>query len=74
MTLELVGQFFGTVNDVMEIMAPNLGGTIPAVDSEEYAQWLIAIQMKYEEASRRGFWRRLLVKDDSSLSLRTGDT
>jgi hypothetical protein len=68
----LVPQFFGTVNDIMNIIAPNKGGTIPASDSEEYAQWFTAIKMKYEEASRRGFWRRLLKKDDTQ-SLRAGD-
>lgn len=71
--LTLVPQFFGTVDDIMDIIAPNAGGTIPDATSEEYTNWLIAIKMKYEEASRRGFWRRLLKKDDGQ-SLRAGDT
>lgn len=61
-----------TVGEIMQVMAPNLGGTIPTSGGAEYLQWLLAIQMKYEEASRRGFWRRLLTKD--ILPLRTGDT
>lgn len=73
MTLTLTPQFFSNVGDVMSIIAPNAGGTIPDENSEEYGQWLLAIQMKYEEASRRGFWRRLLKKDDT-LTLSEGDT
>lgn len=64
-------QVLGTLSEVMSFMAPNHGGTVPAENSEEYSQWRLAIQMKYEEASRRGFWRRLLTKD--TLSLREGD-
>lgn len=65
-------QFIGDVADVMAVIAPNAGGTIPDADSEEFAQWLLAIQMKYEEASRRGFWRRLLTKE--LIPLREDDT
>lgn len=56
----------------MGLMAPSAGGVIPDEDSEEYAQWLLFIQTKYEEASRRGFWRRLLKK--STIDLSEGDT
>lgn len=69
--MQVVSQVISTLGDVMSFMAPNLGGSIPAVDSEEYDAWKLAIQVKYEEAARRGFWRRLLVKD--TLSLREGD-
>lgn len=55
----------------MNFIAPNAGGTIPDSNTPEYALWLLSIQTKYEEAARRGFWRRLLVKD--TLSLREGD-
>lgn len=55
----------------MSFIAPNAGGAVPDINSEEYAAWRLAIQVKYEEAARRGFWRRLLVKD--TLSLREGD-
>lgn len=55
----------------MSFMAPNAGGAVPDVNSEEYTQWRMAIQVKYEEAARRGFWRRLLKKD--ILPLREGD-
>lgn len=72
MALTNVPQFFGTVDDIMEIIAPNAGGSVPDSTSEEYAQWLLAIQMKYEEASRRGFWRRLLTRD--TITLREDDT
>lgn len=66
------GQFIQTVNEVMSMMAPHAGGSIPDTTQDEYAQWLLFIQQKYEEASRRGFWRRLLTRDD--LSLTAGDT
>jgi len=52
----------------MGLMAPSAGGVIPVADSEEYLQWLLFIQTKYEEASRRGFWRRLLKKSTLTLT------
>lgn len=70
--MQIVGQYNETVSAIMGIMAPSAGGVIPDVNSEEYSQWLLFIQMKYEEASRRGFWRRLLKK--STLELSEGDT
>lgn len=70
--METKTQFTETVGDIMSLMAPSAGGTIPDEDSEEYAQWLLFIQMKYEEASKRGFWRRLLKKD--YVELTEGDT
>jgi hypothetical protein len=69
--MQTVNQVISTLGDVMEFIAPNAGGAVPDAESEEYAQWRLAIQVKYEEAARRGFWRRLLVKD--TLSLREGD-
>lgn len=70
MSTEVI-QVLGTLGEVMSFMAPNHGGTVPNEDSEEYTQWRTAIQLKQEEASRRGFWRRLLTKD--TLFLREGD-
>jgi len=72
MALEEVSQFNGTIADIMNLIAPHAGGTVPASTDDEYTQWFNAILMKYEEASRRGFWRRLLTKDDT-LSLTEGD-
>lgn len=69
---EVVQSSILTVSDVMNIMAPHAGGTVPDNGSEEYANWLRFIQMKYEEASRRASWRRLLQK--STISLTAGDT
>jgi len=62
-------QFLETISDIMGFIAPNAGGSIPSEDSDEYNTWLTAIQVKYEEASRRGFWRRLLTKDTISLTV-----
>lgn len=70
--MQIVGNFNETIQDIMELMAPSAGGSIPEEGSEEKAQWLLFIQTKYEEASRRGFWRRLLKK--STLTLSSGDT
>lgn len=69
--MQVVNQVISTLADVMNFMAPNAGGAVPDANSEEYAQWRLAIQVKYEEAAKRGFWRRLLKKD--TLSLREGD-
>lgn len=71
MALTEVSQFISTLGEIFAIIAPNAGGSIPAEDSEEYSQWRNAVTMKYEEASRRGFWRRLLTKD--FITLREGD-
>ena len=68
-----VQQFNSTIGDIMNLIAPHAGGTVPSSGDEEYTQWFNAILMKYEEASRRGFWRRLLTKDDT-LSVAVGDT
>lgn len=69
--MQTVGQYHDDVAAVMGLMAPSAGGVIPDEDGDEYAQWLLFIQAKYEEASRRGFWRRLLKKD--TISLTEGD-
>lgn len=71
MTHLIKNQVLDTLSSVMDYIAPNAGGTVPDEDSEEYALWRLAIQVKQEEAARRGFWRRLLVKD--TLDLREGD-
>lgn len=70
--MQTVGNYNETVSDIMTLMAPSAGGAVPDDNSEEKAQWLLFIQTKYEEASRRGFWRRLLKK--STISLTEGDT
>lgn len=69
--MQIVGNYNETISDIMTLMAPSAGGAVPDEDSEEYGQWLLFIQTKYEEASRRGFWRRLLKK--STLTLAEGD-
>lgn len=70
--MQTVTQYVSTVSDIMSLMAPSAGGVIPDADSEEYGQWLLFIQTKYEEASKRAFWRRLLKK--GTLSLTKDDT
>lgn len=70
--MQIKGQYIQTLSEVLSFMAPSLGGTVPAETSEEYADWVRFVQSKYEEASRRGFWRRLLKKGE--LSLTAGDT
>jgi hypothetical protein len=65
-------QVLGTLGEIMSFMAPNLGGEVPSETSDEYSVWRTAIQLKQEEAARRGFWRRLLTKD-TSLTLEVGD-
>lgn len=67
--MQTVTQFIQTVSDIMGLMAPSAGGVIPDETSEEYAQWLLFIQTKYEEASKRGFWRRLLKKGELTLAV-----
>lgn len=66
--MQTVTQYISTVSEIMSLMAPSAGGVIPDENSEEYAQWLLFIQLKYEEASKRGFWRRLLKKGTLTLT------
>lgn len=61
-------QFIETVSDVMKYMASFAGGVVPDENTDQYDNWLGYIQTKYEEASKRGFWRRLLTKDYLSLT------
>lgn len=68
----LVNQVISTISDAMNFIAPNAGGAVPSADSVEYAQWLLDLQLKQEEAARRGFWRSLLQKE--TLSVIAGDT
>ncbi len=67
-----VSQVLGTLSEVLSFIAPSAGGAVPDEDSEEYAQWRLFVQVKQEEAARRGFWRRLLTRED--LTLVEGDT
>jgi hypothetical protein len=69
---ENVSQIILTLSDVMNYMAPSAGGSVPSETDEEYSQWRQWIQVKQEEAARRGFWRRLLTRD--TLSLTAGST
>lgn len=62
-----VSQVLSTVADVMNFMSPYAGGSVPSEGSTQYNSWLRWIQVKQEEYARRGFWRRLLTKDTSSL-------
>lgn len=64
-----VNQMLSTLGDVLSFMAPSLGGAVPDEDSDEYADWVRFVNVKYEEASRRGFWRRLLTREDLTLAV-----
>jgi hypothetical protein len=65
-------QVLSTCNDVFNFIAPNAGGSVPSETSKQYANWLRWLAVKQEEFARRGFWRRLLVKDTVTASV--GDT
>lgn len=67
-----VTQVISTLGEALAFIAPSAGGAVPGDTTSEYADWVRFIQVKYEEASRRGFWRRLLTK--TTLSLTAGDT
>ena len=57
-----------TLQDVLDFMAPQAGGSVPDSDSTEYAEWVMWIQNKYEEYARRGFWRRTLTREVITLT------
>ena len=57
-------------------MAPYAGGSIPATNDIEYANWRRWIRLGQQDAANRGFWRRLLIpttititKDEDTISL-----
>jgi hypothetical protein len=52
------------VSDVMSMMAPFAGGSVPAIGDTEYADWIRWIGLGQQDAANRGFWRRLLTKAD----------
>lgn len=56
-----------TVADVMNMMAPFAGGSVPNSTDTEYGDWLRWIQQKQEEYARRGFWRRCLTRVEMDL-------
>ena len=60
-----------TVEDVMNMMAPFAGGSIPSATETEYSDWLRWIQQAQEEYARRAFWRRCLTRETITLD---GDT
>lgn len=45
-------------------MATFAGGTVPLSGEEEYDQWVGWIKQKQEEYAVRGFWRRLLTREE----------
>lgn len=63
-----VPQMLSTLSDVLSFMAPSLGGAVPSEDSDEYTDWVRFVNVKYEEASRRAFWRRLLTREDLTIT------
>ena len=56
------------VSDVMNFMAPYAGGSVPGVSDPDYADWLRWIGLGQQDAANRGFWRRLLTKDDLTIT------
>lgn len=61
-------QVLQTLSDILSFIAPSAGGAVPDITSTEYADWVRFVQVKQEEASRRGFWRRLLTRSDLVLA------
>ena len=51
-----------TLGDVFAYMAPYAGGTIPATDSPQHANWKRWVALGQEDSAKRGFWGRLLDK------------
>lgn len=61
-----------TLEEVLAMMAPFAGGSVPADDSTEYTDWIRWIGQKQEEYARRAFWRRCLTREE--ITLDTGFT
>jgi hypothetical protein len=62
-----VGSNIQTLGEVLALMAPFAGGSIPTETSTEYAEWVQWIQNKQEEYARRAFWRRCLTRETITL-------
>jgi hypothetical protein len=52
-----------TLGDVLLMMSPFAGGSIPDENDSEYADWVRWIGQKQEEYSRRAHWRRCLTRE-----------
>jgi hypothetical protein len=64
-------QVLRTLGNVFTYVAAFAGGSVPLETDEEYAQWLLWVQNKQEEYAVRGFWRRLLTREEIVIE---GDT
>lgn len=56
-----------TLEEVLAMMAPFAGGSVPDDDSIEYADWIRWVGQKQEEYARRAFWRRCLTREEITL-------
>lgn len=64
----LTNQVIRTLGDVLlKVMAPSAGGSVPATTDEEYDQWVSWVQQKQEEYAKRGFWQRLLTREEITI-------
>ena len=57
-----------TLEECMQFMAPYAGGSVPSTSDTAYSDWRRWIQLGQQDAANRGFWRRLLIKDDLSIT------
>lgn len=57
-----------TLAECMSAMAPYAGGSVPASTDTAYSEWRRWIQLGQQDAANRGFWRRLLVKGNLTIT------
>jgi hypothetical protein len=61
-------QTISTLGECLQAMARYAGGSVPATTDTKYDDWVRSIQLGQEDAAKRGFWGRLLTKDDLAIT------
>jgi len=61
-------QYLKTLGDILNAMSSFAGGTVPSQGEEEYNQWVGWVKQKQDEYAVRGFWRRLLTREETTIN------
>lgn len=61
-------QAIETLGECLQAMAVYAGGSVPASTEPEYDEWVGWIQRGQDDSAKRGFWGRLLVPVDLTIT------
>lgn len=63
-----MNQVISTLGDALESMSRFAGGSVPPTNDVAYASWVSWIAEGQEDASQRGFWNRLLIPTNITIT------